>query len=134
MLTNGGRDFMTAQMVGGTQGSISGASASALAIYFGLSADTTAPAVTDTTIGTELTANGLGRVAASVTTRSAGASSYTISKTFTYTGSTSVTIAKLGVWNAVSSGVLVFSTLLGVTATVTTNGDALTISQTVVLP
>lgn len=108
----------------------------AQANYIGLTADTTAPAATDTVLTTELTANGLGRAQATVT-YVANATSTLLSHTWTYSGSTPVTIAKVGLFGGTGasgppvSGTLVLETLLASTATVNTNGDQVTVNWTV---
>jgi hypothetical protein len=52
---------------------------------------------------------------------------------FTANGSDSlpVTISKLGVFNASSSGTLGYETLLNATATLTTSGDNVTVTHTI---
>jgi hypothetical protein len=136
MLTNNGRDFLTSQIIGGAYGSIVGASTSLLAIYIALTTDNTAPSLLSTTLTGEITTNGLGRTAGTISTRNAGASSYALSKTFTYTGSSATVINKIGVFTSgtVGQGVLVFETAVASAATVSANGDTLTITQNVSLP
>jgi len=84
----------------------------------------------------EQTTNGLGRALCTYahTNGSLGSNStYTLTKTFTYTGSTATTIAKIGIFNASRAGIPMFVTSLPATATVTANGDTLTVTETVTL-
>jgi hypothetical protein len=130
MLTNAGKDFIAAQ--------VGGAGGTATATYIGLTANATAPAASDTTLatggGAEIATGGLTR-ALGTYAHSGGTAVYTISKTFTTTGSDSlpVTIAKVGLFTAVSAGTMVFETALSPTATLSASGDTLTITQTVTL-
>lgn len=121
--TNVGADFWDAQL-------FKVAAAGATANYIALTADVTAPAATDTTLTSEIATNGLARAQAA-DAHTGGTISSTLSKTFTYTGSTSVTVAKVGLFNASSSGTLVLETLLGSSGTVSANGDTIAISWTV---
>jgi hypothetical protein len=121
--TNGGADFWNAQLFGA-------ASATAVAKFIGITTDATAAAAGDTTLASEETLAGLGRATGTVS-HTASATSSTISATFTYTGSTAKTIAKVGLFNASSAGTLVLETLLSSTGTVNANGDQITITWTV---
>jgi len=128
MLTNAGKDFISAQ--------VGGAGGTATAAYIALTANSTTPATSDTTLTGEITTAGGGLIRALGTyAHTAGTSTYTITKTFTVNGSDSlpVTVAKVGLLTASSSGTLVFSTLLSSTATLSASGDTLTITQTVTL-
>jgi hypothetical protein len=125
--TNGGADFWNTQLFG-TSG-INGQTATAG--YMALTTDATAPAATDTTLTSEETTNGLARSAQLTPTHSAGATSSVFTKTFTYTGSTSKVIAKVGLFNASSAGTMVLETLLSSTGTVNANGDTITITWTI---
>ena len=128
MLTNAGKDFIAAQ--------VGGAGGTATAAYIALTANSTAPAVGDTSLTGEIATASGGLIRAVGTyAHTAGTSTYTITKTFTANGSDSlpVTVAKVGLLTASSSGTLVFSTALSPTATVSASGDTLTITQTVTL-
>lgn len=128
MLTNAGKDFIAAQ--------IGGAGGTATAAYLALTANSTAPAVGDTSLTAEIATASGGLVRALGTyAHTGGTSTYTISKTFTANGSDSlpVTVAKVGLLTAASSGTLVFATALSPTATLSAVGDTLTITQTVTL-
>jgi hypothetical protein len=102
------------------------------AFYMGLTTDTTAVTGSETSLTSELTTAGLGRALATYA-HTSGTTSYTLQKQFTYTGSSSVAVAKAGIFNASSGGVMMFVTLLASTATVTANGDTLTVTETVTL-
>jgi hypothetical protein len=130
MLTNAGKDAV-ASMIGDSSGS-----RAAAATYLALTANTTAPSASDTTLTAEITTAGGGLIRAAATyAHSGGTSTYTLTKTFTANGSDSlpVTIGKVGVFNASSAGSLVWETLLGTTATLSASGDALTLTETVTL-
>jgi hypothetical protein len=128
MLTNAGRD-MVASAVGDRSGS-----RAAAADYIALTANTTAPSAADTTLTAEIATGGGGLIRATATyAHTGGQATWTLTKTFTANGSDSlpVTIGKIGVFNASSSGSLVWETLLGTTATLSASGDALTVTETI---
>lgn len=130
MLTNAGKD-----MVAGALGDRSG-SRPAAGDYLALTANATAPAAGDTTLTAEIVTASGGLIRAQATyAHTGGTSTYTLSKTFTVNGNDSipVTVAKVGVFNASSSGSLVWETLLGTTATLSAVGDALTVTETVTI-
>lgn len=105
------------------------------AFFTALTTNATAPAATDTTLATEITTAGGGLIRKSSTyAHTGGANSYTLTTTFTVNGSDTglpVTIAKIGVFNSLTSGTMVFETLLSATATLSAVGDALTTTHTV---
>lgn len=121
--TNVGSDFWSAQLFG-TSAAANGAN------FMGLTVDATAAVVGDTTLASEETTNGLTRASAALA-HTASAASSTLSKTFTYTGSTSKVIAKVGLFTAVSAGTMVLETVLASTGTVNANGDTISISWVV---
>jgi len=130
-LTSNGKDFIAAQLVGATTATVpGGASATAVAKYMGITTDTSQTLATATSITSEETANGLSRVAGTVG-YTVGANLYTVTGTWNYSGSTAKVIARVGLFNAISGGILVFFTALQTTATLSTSGDSLTIQQTV---
>lgn len=104
--------------------------AAATANFIALTTDATAPAAGDSTLTSELTTNGLARAQAS-DAHTSGTAQSVLSHTWTYTGSTSVVIAKAGLFNAASLGSMVLETLLSSTATVSANGDTVTVSWTI---
>src|SRR5690348_8761579 len=87
--------------------------------YLALTANSTSPSAGDTTLTSEITTASGGLVRAQAAyAHTNGQSTFTLSKTFTANGSDSlpVTIAKVGVFNAASSGTMGFETLLSTTA------------------
>lgn len=127
--TNAGNDFQAAQMGGA-------ASATAVAKWVALTANTTAPAAGDTTLTGEITTAGGGLIRKAGTyAHTTGAANYTITTVFTANGSDSlpVTIGKRGIFDASSGGALVFSTLVSPTATLSASGDQLTLTDTISL-
>ncbi|VVB52213.1 Uncharacterised protein [uncultured archaeon] len=127
--TNGGADFWNTQLF-----AVSGINGQAkTAGYMAITTDATAAAATDTTLASEETTNGLARTAQLTPTHSAGATSSVFSNTFTYTGSSSKVIAKVGLFNDThaNGGTLVLETVLASTATVNANGDTITITWTI---
>lgn len=126
--TNAGNDFQAKQMAGA-------ASASALAVFMGLTANATAPAAGDTTLSAEIATAGGGLIRKSVTyAHTGGANTYTLTGAFTGNASDvyPVTINKFGVFDAVTVGNLVFETAI-TPATLNQSGDAVTITQTVTM-
>lgn len=99
--------------------------------YIGLSANTTAPAASDTSLAGEITTNGLARVEASSHTHATGTNTTTIQNTFTATG-THTGVQKAGLWNGTGG-----SAVLGHANTFTSvnlaNNDTLTIVWTITL-
>lgn len=131
--TDAGKDFQS-RVMGDTAST--GTGSYAAANYIALTANTTAPAAGDTTLTAEITTAGGGLIRAQATyAHTAGASTYTLTKTFTTNGSDSlpVTVGKIGVFNASSSGTMVFETLVSPTATLSAVGDQLTITETVTI-
>lgn len=128
MLTNAGRDFVASAL-----GDRSGSRA-AVADYIALTANSTSPNASDTTLTAEIATASGGLIRATATyAHTNGTATYTLTKTFTANGNDSlpVTIAKIGVFNASSSGTLAWTTLLSTTATISAVGDALTITDTI---
>lgn len=130
MLTNAGRDF-----VAGALGDRSG-SRPAAADYMALTANSTSPTATDTTLTAEIATASGGLIRAQATyAHTGGASTYTLTRTYTANGNDSlpITVAKVGVFNAASAGTLVWETLLGTTATISASGDSLTCTETITI-
>lgn len=101
--------------------------------FIGLTDNTATPLDSDISLAGELTSNGLSR-ALGTYTHTSGVNYYTLTKTFTYTGSTLLTVAKAGTFTAstlAAGGLLVFETLLPQTATVTASGDQIAFTWTV---
>jgi hypothetical protein len=129
LYTNAGRDWVSQQVLGAAV-----AAATNQMKWIALTANSTAPAVTDTTLTGEITTAGGALVrAAGTVAHTTGASSSTVSNTFTANGSDAlpVTLAKAGLLNAPTSGALGFATLLTATATLASSGDSLAVTWTV---
>ncbi len=126
---NSGRDWVSQQVFGTAV-----AAATNQGKWIGLTANSTAPAVTDTTLTGEITTAGGGLVAAAGTVaHTTGASSSTVTNTFTTNGSDTlpVTLAKAGLGNALSTArVHIFQTLFASTATLAAVGDAVALTWT----
>ena len=120
LVTNAGLDYASLQL-GGT------ASATAIAKYIALTANSSAAGATDTTLTAEITTASGGLIRAAATYAHTGAAStYTQSKTFTANGSDTlpVTVAKAGLFDtAVSGGNMAIETLVSPTVTFTASGD-----------
>src|SRR5574343_573662 len=114
----------------------SSGSRAAAATYMALTASSTAPSAGDTTLSGEITtaSGGLVRKAATYA-HTAGASTYTLTATFTANGSDSlpVTVNKVGIFNASPSGTMAWSTVLSAGITYNASGDAGTITETITL-
>jgi hypothetical protein len=129
LLTNAGKDMIAAQIAGS-------ASATAVAKWVAITANTTAPAAGDTTLTAEITTAGGGLIRKTGTyAHTGGTSTYTLTTVFTANGSDSlpVTIGKRGVFDASAAGNMVFETLVSPTATLSASGDQLTLTDTVTL-
>lgn len=126
--TAAGRDFQS-RVMGDTAST--GTGSYAAANYIALTENSGAPADGDTALTGELVDSGLARAQATYA-HVAGATTYTLTKTFTSGTATPRTPAKVGVLNGSSGGSLVFETLI-------TNppplqlGDSITITETVTI-
>lgn len=129
MLTTAGKDMIASQIA-------NTATQAAACNYLALTANATAPAAGDTTLTAEIATGGGGLIRAQAAyAHTTGQSTFTLSKTFTANGSDAlpVVVAKIGVFNAASTGTMGFETLLSTTATVSASGDALTVTDTFTL-
>lgn len=128
--SNAGIDFISTQISGV-------ASATAVAKFMAVTANSTAPAAGNTTLAGEITTSGGGLVRATATyAHTNGTNTYTLTNTFTTNGTDTlpVTIAKIGVFTATpTGGTLVYETLLSSTAVLSVAGDALTVTDTVTI-
>jgi hypothetical protein len=127
LLTSGGRDALHAQHM-------STSAQPASFNYMALTANSTAPAGGDTTLTGEITTASGGLIRAQATyAHTTGTNTTTLTKTFTANGSDvlPVTIAKIGVFNASSSGTMAYETLLSASATLNIVGDNVAITETV---
>lgn len=128
---------------GGAAGSTPGATTiyvilpgGAPAWYMALTANATAVGAGDTSLTAEITTGGGGLIRKICTyAHTGGAASYTLTAVYTANGSDTlpVTIAKVGIFNSLISGQMLFETLLGTTATLSLSGDQLTVTDTVSL-
>lgn len=99
--------------------------------WMALTANATAPALTDATLTAEIVTAGLIRKLAAYA-HTSGVASYTITGAFTaQAADVPVTVAKMGTFNSITGGTMAFATMLNATATLTAAGDALTVTQTV---
>jgi len=129
MRTSAGANFWYTQISGS-------ASSSTPAQYLALSANTLTVALADTTLSGEISSNGCSRAAGTVggytaptTTTGAGQNfSYTVSYSWTATGSQTVNSA--GLLTAASSGTLVLEANFSSTITLN-SGDSLTLTWTI---
>lgn len=127
LLVNGGRDQLHAAAWGTSAQPAAGN-------YMALTANSTAAAATDTSLTGEITTAGGGLVRAQATwAHTAGTNTTTLTKTFTANGSDSlpVTVAKIGIFNASSSGTMCFETALSSSATLSVSGDNVTVTETI---
>lgn len=127
LLTNVGRDAVHAQH-------LSTSAQPASFNYIALTASTTAPAAGDTTLTGEIATAGLAR-AQGTYAHTASTNTSTLTKTFTAVAADvaggSVVVAQIGVLNAASAGTLGYHTALNSTATLTTAGDNITVTETI---
>ena len=104
-------------------------SATALATFIALTNTVSfTPAVGDTTLSGEQTTNGLARTSSLTPTT---ANPAVFSHTFTYSGSSPVTLTGCGLFTASSGGTLVLETAFASSGTVSTNGDTITVQWTI---
>lgn len=106
--------------------------------YMALTANTGAPAATDTALSGEITTVGGGLIRqAAAYAHTAGASSYTLTGTYTANGSDTlpVTVHKIGTFDSLTgaTGVMLHETVLSADATLSASGDQLTVTQTVTM-
>ena len=106
--------------------------------YMALTANSTAPAATDTSLTAEITTASGGLIRQAVAyAHTAGANTYTLTGTYTANGSDSlpVTIAKMGTFDCLTgaAGVMLHESLVSPTATLSASGDQLTVTQTVTM-
>lgn len=126
MRTNAGRDHQ-AQVMADNASNATGVYESAS--YIGLSANDTAPSASDTTLAGEIVSGTLVRAQA-VFAHTSGTNLFTLTKTFT--SDQSVTINKIGVFNAAVGGTLCFEALLDAPVTLR-SGDQIQITHAVVI-
>lgn len=126
---NGGRDWVSQQVLGAAV-----AAATNQGKYVALTANTSSPAASDTTLTGEIaTASGGLIRAAGTVAHTTGASTSTVSNTFTVNGNDSlpVDVAKAGLFNAASTGTMIFETLFAAVAALRAVGDSLALTWTI---
>lgn len=102
--------------------------------YMGITTGTVA--ITDTSLASEETTAGLGRAPATFAhtfSSTVAQNAYTLTNTFTYTGSGAKVLNAIGIFDALTNGVPLFTTALSATATVTASGDAVTVTDTITM-
>jgi hypothetical protein len=124
--TNSGADFQ-AKVMGDTAST--GTGAYAAANYIGVTANTSSPSATDTTLAGEVASGSLARAQAAYA-HTTGAPSYTLTKTFT--SDQTIVVAKIGIFNAASGGTMPFESLLPAVASLQA-GDQVAITDVVAL-
>lgn len=128
---------------GGAAGTTPGATSAftivpghAFAAFMALTADTGAAVATDVSLAAEIVTAGLIRKLA-VYAHTTGVASYTYTAAFTaVSADVPVTVAKMAIFNTLvltTGNKMLFETLLNATATLTTAGDQLTVTDTVTL-
>jgi hypothetical protein len=122
LITNAGKDFIAAQ-VGSTSPGTNGAN------YIALSSNSAAPAATDTSLTGEINTNGLNR-AQGTYSHTAGTNTFTVSKTFTATG-TVTDVQKTGLFTASSGGTMVAENTFATADLI--SGDQLTVTWTITI-
>lgn len=104
--------------------------------FIALSDSVAAVAGTETAVamgGTELTTAGLGRAIADTFTHTAGTTTTVLGKTFTYTAGSPQTVGRMMVASSrvANKGFAYFITQFGASATPSTNGDTVTVTDTI---
>ena len=92
LLTNAGRDWMIAQVYTNTSAGTRGSG------YIALTANSTSPAASDTSLASEITTGGLARADATTKSNTGGTNSTTIQHTFT-ASATHTNVQKSGLFN-----------------------------------
>lgn len=105
--------------------------------WMGITTTNITPAVTDTSLSGEATTNGMSRKLASVgtITPSSGSASFTVSTTFTYSGSGATTFYAMGLFPSAvktdTTDTLAWETSFSGSFTVTNSGDTATVTDTI---
>lgn len=120
MQTNGGRDWQCRVMADTAS---TGSGSYAAANYIALSDNATAPSAGNTTLPGELTGGTMDRAQATYA-HTNGQATFTLTKQFT--SDRTVTVEKIGVFNAAAAGTLVWETLLDASADLK-SGDTISI-------
>jgi hypothetical protein len=103
------------------------------AAWIAVSADTETPLATNETLKGEIKTSEGGLIRALAAFHYLGSNEYEVKATFTANAhdSVPVTLAKIGIFNAHNSGILMFESLLTATAEIKESGDAVTITDIV---
>lgn len=128
MLTTAGKDWAASALFD------SSGSRAAAATYLAVTANTTTPVAGDTTLTGEIATAGGGLIRGTGSyAHTGGASTATLTKTFTANANDSlpVTLGKAAVFNAASGGSMPFVSLLSPTAVVSAVGDSVTLTTTI---
>lgn len=126
LLTTAGRDALHQQHMNVTQ--------PAPFNYMALTASTTTPLASDTTLAGEITTAGGGLVRGLATiAHTIGTNTSTATKTFTANGSDvlPVTVAQIGIFNGTGAVTMAYHTALSSSATLSVAGDNVTVTETV---
>lgn len=115
-ITNNGRAAMA-----GLTGNTGGVTAFT---YLAVGGSNTAPAVSQTALGSEIATSGLSRVASTVSRVTTNVANDTLQLTNAWSVSGTATVEEIGIFNAASVGVMLGRALTGSKAVV--NGDTLT--------
>lgn len=102
--------------------------------WMGIGTSAGSVAAADTALANEQSTNGLVRsptTYAHTYSTTVTNTTTTLSNTYTYTGTGAVTLANIGIFDAKSGGVPMFTTAMNATATVTASGDTVTVTETV---
>lgn len=131
LMTNGGRDGAFRLLYDTSRAGLPGPYN-----FIGLTANATAASAASTTLTGEIVTAGGGLIrAVAAYAHTNGTATATLSKTFTANGSDTlaVTIAKIGIFDAVTAGNLGHETLLNATATLNVSGDNVAVTETVTI-
>lgn len=98
--------------------------------FIAVGSSNTAPAVTQTTLGSEITTNGLGRASATITRTTTNVANDTSNATTIFNVTGGSTIEEIGLFTASSAGVMIGRALSGSKAML--SGDQLTVDYQII--
>jgi hypothetical protein len=113
VIDSGSKKNLITNVAHGALAALAGGTSTSYINYLALGTSSTAPSVTDTTLGAELTTGGLGRSLATVSYATTSQTNDTLVLTYTWTSSISTTVREIGVFNASSGGALFGHLLTG---------------------
>jgi len=129
LLTNAGKDLLhNYGYIYVTASAITAVGAN----FIALTEATITPGVTDTTLSSEISTNGLQRAAATTATHTPAANTSVVSKTFTASGSFTSVLAS-ALFTASSSGTMVHEANFGTGSGTLISGDQLAVTWTITL-